>query len=124
MRLTPERFEQLAENGIGETDIGLARWLEFDRGDGSERPPSRLLRDSSYARATSGSSRSKAEPHQLLQTFLTGHPILMSMVSKTSFSWEILATPLTYGVVLFLKKKENEDYFDTQTNFTPFKVTL
>ncbi|MBB3175471.1 hypothetical protein FHR90_003327 [Endobacter medicaginis] len=59
--LEQEHIEQLAENGIGETDIGLARWLEFDRGDGSERPPSRLLRDSSYARATSGSSRAQFE---------------------------------------------------------------
>jgi len=37
--------------------------------------------------------------------------------------WEILATPLTYLVVGFLKKKENEDYFDRDTNFTPFSIT-
>src|SRR6202012_1656897 len=36
--------------------------------------------------------------------------------------WEILATPLTYRVVAFLKKAENEDYYDTQTNFTPFSL--
>jgi uncharacterized integral membrane protein (TIGR00697 family) len=34
--------------------------------------------------------------------------------------WEILATPLTYKVVGFLKKAEREDYFDTETNFNPF----
>jgi len=36
--------------------------------------------------------------------------------------WEILATPLTYRVVAFLKRAENEDYFDTHTNFTPFSL--
>jgi len=36
--------------------------------------------------------------------------------------WEILATPLTYRVVAFLKKAENEDYYDTDTNFTPFSL--
>lgn len=34
--------------------------------------------------------------------------------------WEILATPLTYKVVGFLKRVEHEDYFDTETNFNPF----
>src|SRR5277367_6414254 len=34
--------------------------------------------------------------------------------------WEIIATPLTYRIVAFLKKAENEDYYDTDTNFTPF----
>jgi hypothetical protein len=36
--------------------------------------------------------------------------------------WEILATPLTYRVVAFLKKAENEDYYDIDTNFTPFSL--
>jgi hypothetical protein len=36
--------------------------------------------------------------------------------------WEIVATPLTYRVVSFLKKAENEDYYDTHTNFTPFSL--
>ncbi|MBB3175489.1 hypothetical protein FHR90_003345 [Endobacter medicaginis] len=57
--LEQEHIEQLAESGISETDIGLARWLEFDRGDGSERPPSRLLRDSSYSRTSGGSLRTQ-----------------------------------------------------------------
>ena len=39
-------------------------------------------------------------------------------------SWEVLATPLTYVVVNFLKRKENEDYFDHETDFTPFKTSL
>src|ERR1700684_171026 len=33
---------------------------------------------------------------------------------------EILAAPLTYRVVAFLKRAENEDYYDRDTNFTPF----
>jgi len=33
---------------------------------------------------------------------------------------EILMTPLTYIVVGALKKSENEDYYDRDTNFTPF----
>jgi hypothetical protein len=36
--------------------------------------------------------------------------------------WEFLATPLTYLVVGFLKRAENEDYYDTDTNFTPFSL--
>ncbi len=36
--------------------------------------------------------------------------------------WEILATPLTYWVVGFLKRVEHEDYFDRNTNFTPFSL--
>jgi uncharacterized PurR-regulated membrane protein YhhQ (DUF165 family) len=36
--------------------------------------------------------------------------------------WEIIAAPLTYRVVAFLKKAENEDYYDIDTNFTPFSL--
>ncbi len=36
--------------------------------------------------------------------------------------WEIIAAPLTYRVVSFLKKAENEDYYDTDTDFTPFSL--
>lgn len=36
--------------------------------------------------------------------------------------WEILATPLTYAVVGFLKKAEHEDYYDIDTDFTPFSL--
>jgi queuosine precursor transporter len=36
--------------------------------------------------------------------------------------WEILATPLTYRVVAFLKRAESEDYYDIGTNFTPFSL--
>jgi len=36
--------------------------------------------------------------------------------------WEIIATPLTYKVVGFLKRAEQEDFYDRQTNFTPFSL--
>ena len=36
--------------------------------------------------------------------------------------WEILAAPVTYRVVAFLKRAENEDYYDRDTNFTPFSL--
>jgi uncharacterized integral membrane protein (TIGR00697 family) len=36
--------------------------------------------------------------------------------------WEILATPLTYAIVGFLKRAEREDYYDRDTNFTPFSL--
>ncbi len=36
--------------------------------------------------------------------------------------WEVLMTPVTYRVVAFLKKKENEDYYDRGTDFSPFHI--
>ncbi len=41
-------------------------------------------------------------------------------VLKTA--WEVVNTPLTYRVVAFLKRAELEDYYDTNTNFTPFSL--
>ena len=38
--------------------------------------------------------------------------------------WEILATPLTYKIVNFLKRKEHEDYYDRHTDFNPFKLKV
>lgn len=35
---------------------------------------------------------------------------------------EILMTPVTYAVVNHLKRVENEDYYDRETNFNPFAV--
>lgn len=35
---------------------------------------------------------------------------------------EIIFTPITYGVVGFLKKREKSDIYDYQTKFTPFNV--
>ena len=36
--------------------------------------------------------------------------------------WEVVATPLTYIVVNFLKRVEHEDYFDRDTDFNPFTL--
>ncbi|MDB5104172.1 MAG: hypothetical protein JWP91_1861 [Fibrobacteres bacterium] len=36
--------------------------------------------------------------------------------------WEIVMTPVTYRIVGFLKKAENEDYYDKDTRFTPFSL--
>lgn len=36
--------------------------------------------------------------------------------------WEVVATPITYRVVNALKKAEQEDFFDTNTRFTPFSL--
>ena len=33
---------------------------------------------------------------------------------------EVLFTPFTYKIVGFLKKREEEDYYDKETNFNPF----
>mgnify|MGYP002780895732 CR=1 FL=1 len=46
--------------------------------------------------------------------------MLTQYVLKTS--WEVLMTPVTYRVVAFLKRAENEDYYDRDTNFTPFSL--
>jgi uncharacterized integral membrane protein (TIGR00697 family) len=36
--------------------------------------------------------------------------------------WEAAITPITYRIVGFLKRAEAEDYFDRDTNFTPFSL--
>ncbi|HCC57104.1 MAG TPA: transporter [Solibacterales bacterium] len=36
--------------------------------------------------------------------------------------YEVIATPLTYAVVNFLKRAEGVDYYDRHTNFSPFHV--
>ena len=50
--------------------------------------------------------------------------VLQVMVSNyfIKVTWEVLATPLTYRIVNYLKKVEHEDYFDRDTNFTPFSL--
>jgi hypothetical protein len=37
-------------------------------------------------------------------------------------TWEVVMTPVTYKVVGFLKRAENEDYYDRNTDFTPFTL--
>jgi len=44
--------------------------------------------------------------------------IISNYIFKVGF--EVLATPLTYAVVNFLKRKEKVDAYDQGTNFNPF----
>jgi uncharacterized integral membrane protein (TIGR00697 family) len=50
------------------------------------------------------------------------HVALAQYVLKTS--WEVVATPLTYWIVNALKRAENKDHYDRDTNFTPFRLKL
>jgi uncharacterized integral membrane protein (TIGR00697 family) len=51
-----------------------------------------------------------------------------TMVRVVLFNWgfkvlvEAVMTPATYGVVGWLKRAEGEDFYDTDTNFTPFSL--
>jgi hypothetical protein len=56
-------------------------------------------------------------PNDLLITVMLTNYVL-------KVSWEVVATPLTYKVVGFLKRKEHEDYYDRNTNFTPFSIEV
>ena len=37
-------------------------------------------------------------------------------------AWEVIMTPATYKIVAFLKRAEQEDYYDRGTDFTPFSL--
>ncbi len=53
----------------------------------------------------------------------TGDVIKVTIVQyllKTG--WEVVMTPVTYQIVGFLKRKENEDFYDRKTRFTPFSL--
>ena len=52
-----------------------------------------------------------------------GDQILTGVVTQwlLKSGYEVIATPLTYVAVGFLKRAENVDAFDRETNFTPFK---
>ena len=51
-----------------------------------------------------------------------------TLFAVVAFNWlfkvsvEVLFTPVTYAVVGFLKRAEQEDYFDEGTDFTPFSI--
>jgi queuosine precursor transporter len=53
-------------------------------------------------------------------------PDLVLKVMLTNYGlkvlWEVVMTPVTYAVVNFLKRAEHEDYFDRNTDFTPFSL--
>jgi queuosine precursor transporter len=52
------------------------------------------------------------------------HLVIKVMISNylIKVGWEVFMTPLTYRIVAFLKRAENEDYYDYNTNFTPFSL--
>lgn len=54
----------------------------------------------------------------------SNHDLIKATLLGMAFkiSWEVLLTPVTYAIVGKLKKIENEDYYDTNTNFTPFSL--
>ena len=54
-------------------------------------------------------------PNELVITLVFSQFIVKTMV-------EIAFLPLTYRIVAFLKRAEQEDYFDRDTDFNPFKT--
>jgi len=56
-------------------------------------------------------------PNDLLITVMITNYVL-------KVSWEVVATPITYKVIGFLKRKEHEDYYDKDTDFTPFSIEI
>ena len=57
-----------------------------------------------------------------------GTPVFTPMLIVYHWSAKIiieaLATPLTYAAVNYLKKKENMDIYDDETDFSPFSIKL
>jgi len=49
-------------------------------------------------------------------------PLVMIAQFVAKVAVEVLFTPFTYVVVGWLKKKENEDYYDRDTDFNPFTL--
>jgi uncharacterized integral membrane protein (TIGR00697 family) len=56
----------------------------------------------------------------------SNHQLLVVVIAQyfLKTGWEIVMTPITYKVVAFLKRKENEDYYDRDTDFNPFKLKV
>lgn len=48
-------------------------------------------------------------------------PLTLNCVIFTT-AWEVLALPLTYRVIRFIKRKEGLDTYDKGTNFNPFSL--
>ena len=53
-------------------------------------------------------------PHLLVSIIISNY------VFKTTL--EITVTPITYRIIAFLKREEQMDYYDYDTNFNPFRV--
>ena len=56
-------------------------------------------------------------PNELLLSVMVANYLL-------KVGWEIVATPVTYRVVSALKRVEQEDFYDRDTNFTPFSLAI
>ncbi len=54
-------------------------------------------------------------PNSLLFTVMLSNYVVKIL-------WEVLATPFTYRFVAWLKRVENEDYYDRSTDFNPFSI--
>ncbi|MBK7953427.1 MAG: queuosine precursor transporter [Candidatus Accumulibacter sp.] len=54
-------------------------------------------------------------PNEILWQVMLSQFVVKVMV-------EVVFTPLTYKIVAALKRAENEDYYDLQTDFTPFSL--
>jgi uncharacterized PurR-regulated membrane protein YhhQ (DUF165 family) len=55
---------------------------------------------------------------------LPGNVLLRTILYQWAFktAYEIVATPLTYAVINFLKRQERQNPFDIGTNFNPFHI--
>ena len=51
-------------------------------------------------------------------------PLVMLAQFAIKVGVEVLFTPATYAAVAWLKRVEHEDYYDRDTNFTPFSVKV
>jgi uncharacterized integral membrane protein (TIGR00697 family) len=56
---------------------------------------------------------------------MKANDLIMITLSAWAFKvgWEVIALPITLPLVKKLKKIENEDYYDRETNFSPFKLS-
>jgi len=51
-------------------------------------------------------------------------PLVMTAHFVTKVAVEVVFTPVTYGIVGWLKRAEHEDYYDRDTRFTPFSLKV
>jgi hypothetical protein len=49
-------------------------------------------------------------------------PLVMAAQFLTKVGVEVVFTPVTYKIVNFLRRAENEDYYDRDTDFNPFAL--
>lgn len=56
-------------------------------------------------------------PGGLLQRVILGNYVVKVLI-------EVVMTPITYGAVAHLKRVENEDFYDFNTDFNPFRLEL